>query len=234
MAEAAHDLVAYGAAARGALDSMAGERRCLVTRESGDRWGLVRCVVSPDGEVVPDISESLPGRGLWLTAHRDIVAKAVAKGLFSKAARRRVSVDPDLASRIERLLAQRCVELLGLARRGGLAVAGYAKVADALAAGRVALLMRAADSQGRDGRELAGRARDIPQVEILTGEELGRPFGRDHLVHVALAAGPLTGRVERECRRLEGFRAPSAAGQDGGSEDRIGDDGPAEPGRGET
>lgn len=224
MAEAAFDISARKASAVDAATSMTGERRCLVTRERGDRCDLVRCVVSPEGAVVPDISETLPGRGLWLKARRDIVETAIVKGLFARAARRRVTVDPDLGSQIERLLARRCIELIGLARRVGLAVAGYAKVADALAGGRVALLMRASDSDGRDGRELARRAPDIPRIEILTGEELGRPFGREHLVHVALGAGALTERLLRECRRLQGFRAPRS---------RI-EDGSARTGRGEN
>ena len=202
-------------------DTMSGERRCLVTRESGDRVRLVRCVVSPDGEIVPDIGETLPGRGLWLTARRDIVAKAIARGLFARAARRPVSVDPELAVRIERLLSARCVDLVGLGRRVGLAVAGYTKVAEALSRGRVALLLRASDSDGRDGRELAARAGDIPQAGVLTGAELGRPFGRDHLVHLAFGPGSLTERLVRECGRLEGFRAPVPAGSDPRESDGV-------------
>ena len=59
------------------------ERRCLVTGEVRPKAALVRFVVSPDGAIVPDIAERLPGRGLWLTARRDIVAAAVAKRLFA-------------------------------------------------------------------------------------------------------------------------------------------------------
>lgn len=190
---------------------MAGDRRCLVTRRSGDRFGLIRFVVGPDGAIVPDLAETLPGRGLWLTAHRDIVAAAVAKGQFARAARRPVTADPDLADRVERLLAQRCIELLGLARRAGLVDAGHLKVSEALRRGGVALLLRAADSDGRDGRELARMAGEAPVVPVLTGTELGTALGREHVVHVALGEGRLTDSLLRECRRLEGFRAGAAA-----------------------
>jgi predicted RNA-binding protein YlxR (DUF448 family) len=190
---------------------VSGDRRCRVTRRSGDRFGLIRFVVGPDGAIVPDLAETLPGRGLWLTAHRDIVATAAAKGLFARAARRPVTVDPDLAGQVERLLARRCVELIGLARRAGLVSAGHLKVAEALGRGRVALLLRAADSDGRDGRELARKAGDVPVVAVLTGMELGTALGREHVVHVALGVGRLTDRLLRECRRLEGFRAAASA-----------------------
>ena len=75
--------------------------------------------VAPDGTVVPDIGERLPGRGLWLTARRDIVAAASGKGLFAKAARAAAAAPADLADQVEALLARRCCELLGLARRAG-------------------------------------------------------------------------------------------------------------------
>jgi predicted RNA-binding protein YlxR (DUF448 family) len=190
---------------------MAGDRRCVVTRSSGDRYGLIRFVVGPNGAVVPDLAESLPGRGLWLTAHRDIVATAVAKGQFARAARRPVTVDPDLADQLEKLLARRCMELLGFARRAGLVSAGHQKVSEALRGGKVAILLRAADSEGRDGRELARQAGATPVVSVLTGMELGTALGREHVVHVALGDGRLTDSLLRECRRLEGFRADASA-----------------------
>jgi predicted RNA-binding protein YlxR (DUF448 family) len=204
---------------------MAGDRRCVVTRRSGDRYGLIRFVVGPDGAVVPDLAETLPGRGLWLTAHRDIVATAVAKGLFARAVRRPVAADPDLADRLEALLARRCIELLGFARRAGLVDVGHQKVAEALRRGKVALLLRAADSDGRDGRDLARKAGGAPVVSVLTGTELGTALGRDHVVHVALGEGRLTDSLLRECRRLEGFRAGAPA---------VESDSPGHDGRGEN
>ena len=43
------------------------ERKCLVSQESGLKAGLIRFVTSPDGVVVPDILEKLPGRGYYLS-----------------------------------------------------------------------------------------------------------------------------------------------------------------------
>lgn len=204
---------------------MAGDRRCVVTRGSGDRYGLIRFVVGPNGAIVPDLAESLPGRGLWLTAHRDIVATAVAKGQFARAARRPVKVDPDLVGQLESLLARRCVELLGFSRRAGLVSAGHQKVSEALRGGRVAVLLRAADSDGRDGRELAGKAGAAPVVSVLTGTEMGTALGREHVVHVALGEGRLTDSLLRECRRLEGIRAAAPA---------VDRESPGQSGRGEN
>ena len=51
-------------------------RTCILTRERRDRERLIRFVLSPEGEVVPDIAARLPGRGLWLTTSRRVVAEA--------------------------------------------------------------------------------------------------------------------------------------------------------------
>ena len=64
------------------------ERRCIVSGESGSTYGLVRFVVGPDGGIVPDLAEKLPGRGIWLSSDRDSLRTAVKKRAFSRAAPR--------------------------------------------------------------------------------------------------------------------------------------------------
>src|SRR5450432_2648570 len=141
-------------------------RRCLVTREVKPKTGLLRFVVGPEQQVVFDPAERLPGRGLWLSAGRDIVETAVAKGLFSKAAGERVSAPADLAAQVERLLGQRCLALMGLARRAGQLRTGFEKVREDLKAGRAALLLAASDGAA-DGRgKLAALAGDLPVIAL--------------------------------------------------------------------
>src|SRR5271154_922396 len=116
-------------------------RRCIVTGEERPKAELVRFVVGPDGAVVPDIDGRLPGRGLWTRAQRDIVAAAVTRRLFSRAAKQSVSTAPDLPDRVAALLLRRCVEGLGLARRAGQAVAGFEQVRSWLDHGRCGALV---------------------------------------------------------------------------------------------
>jgi len=186
------------------------ERRCIVTRTASPRDGLIRFVVSPDGEAVPDLGERLPGRGLWLSARRDIVQRACAENAFSKAARRNVSVAPDLADSLADLLDQRCLDLIGLARRSGQAVAGFDKVRAAAKTGDVALLLEASDGAS-DGRQKLERV--LPDSHVLTlwsSAALGAPFGRDRAVHVAILAGGIADRLIREAARLRGMRNEGA------------------------
>lgn len=192
------------------MTAPAPQRRCIVTGEVRDRDTLVRVVVAPDGAVVPDIAARLPGRGLWLTPRRDIVEQAVAKRIFARAARRPVAAPPELADRIESLLARRCCDALGLARRAGLAVAGFERVGEAACRGRAGLLLFALDGAEGGYRKLAAFGRDRPLARVLTAAELGGAFGRERTVHASVAAGPLCRRLLIDLSRLVGLRAGAA------------------------
>jgi len=197
----------------GAAPASSPQRRCIVTGELHDRARLLRFVVGPDGAVVPDVAARLPGRGLWLTPRRDIVDRAVAKRMFARAARRPVTTPPELADRIESLLAQRCCDALGLARRAGLAVAGFDQVSDAIRRGRAGLLLSAVGGAVAGRRKLAGIGPKLPSARVLTAAELGAAFGRERIVHAAVADGPLCRRLCVDLARLAGLRADSAVGQ---------------------
>ena len=155
---------------------------------------------------MPDVEARLPGRGLWLTPRRDIVERAVAKRIFARAARRPVSAAPELADRIEALLAQRCVDALGLARRAGLAVAGFDRVGEALRHGKVGLLLAALDGAETGRDKLAALGRELPRASVLRAAELGAAFGREHIVHAAVGEGPLCRRLLLDLSRLRGLR----------------------------
>ena len=116
--------------------SRGAERRCLATGQVLPKAALVRFVVGPDGALVVDVEERLPGRGLWVKADRAALEKAAAKRLFGRSARQMVIVPGDLPAQVVARLERRCLDLLGLARRAGLAVAGFEKVRDWIRSGR--------------------------------------------------------------------------------------------------
>lgn len=187
-------------------------RRCLVTGESRTRDALLRFVVGPDGRVVPDVEGRLPGRGLWLVPVRDIVKTAVVKRFFARATKRDVAVDEGLDDRVEALLVRRSIERLGLSRRAGEAVAGFTQVGKAVREGGIAVLLEAADGSSDGRNRLVRLAPGLPVIDLLTAGELGRAFGRTHVVHAALLRGRLAEGFIAEQARLAGFRASSNEG----------------------
>jgi predicted RNA-binding protein YlxR (DUF448 family) len=186
------------------------ERRCIVTGDVQPKAGLVRFVLGPDGLIYPDIAEKLPGRGIWVTADRDVLETAIQKGLFARAAKAPAKTPENMVEMVETALASRVVELISLVRKSGRAVIGFEKVKGWLAEGRAKVLLQASDGSDRGKGKLwtpeGGR-----WFGCLTSQELGLAFGRDRAIHGALAAGGLTPRVIEEISRLAGLRR-----QDGG------------------
>jgi uncharacterized protein len=177
---------------------------------------MIRFVVSPGRELVPDLSARLPGRGIWLSASADVIEPACAKGLlaraFARAAHGPVSVPHDFLSVLEMSLVQRIGERLGLARRAGQAIAGFEKAREWLRTGRVRLVMQASDgSETERARFLSGIRDTVPVLSPLSGAAMGRVFGRDYVVHVAIAPGKLADSLELESGRLAGLRTRPAA-----------------------
>jgi hypothetical protein len=185
-------------------------RRCIASGEVRPKQELIRFVGGPDGTVVPDLAERLPGRGLWLSPRRDAMAKACARNLFARAAKASLRVPDDLVERVDRLLARRCLDLVGVAKRSGAAVSGYEQVAGALAAGRAAMLLAASDAAEAGRRKLRALARargsEVPVVELFTAEELGRALGHDARVHVAIAPSRIAARLAKDIARLTSLR----------------------------
>jgi ribosomal protein L7Ae-like RNA K-turn-binding protein len=142
-----------------------------------------------------------------LTPRREILERALAKRLFARAARRPLSVPEEFADRVEALLAQRCCDAIGLARRSGLAIAGYEKVCEAVRAGKAAMLLSALDGAEGGRGKVRALGRNLPLAAVLTAAELGGVFGRDHVVHVALGGSRLSARLISDAEKLAGFRS---------------------------
>ncbi len=191
------------------------DRKCIVTGEVREEAHLIRFVISPDGDVVPDVAAKLPGRGIWVSADRASVEKAVAKNHFSKAAKANVRASAELPTLVEKQIVRRMMDDLGLAKRGGQIVTGFDSVAEMLQGRqKPALLVEARDGAADGRRKLLGVARaqgvDPAIIDCLSNDELSVALGLGNVIHAALKAGPLADRLIFEAGRLAGFREPKA------------------------
>ena len=193
---------------RGGRDKSHGdpERRCIATGEVQPKRGLIRFAMSPDGDIVPDILEKLPGRGIWVSAERDALDVAVTKNLFSKAAKRQAKVPGSLVSDVEVLLAKRLIDQISMARKAGKAVAGYEKVKNWLGREEARILFQATDGSERGKSKLYPPGGKGSFFEVLTASELGLSFGRERVIHAALGFGGLTEKIREDAIRLSGVR----------------------------
>ncbi|HKL65895.1 MAG TPA: RNA-binding protein [Roseovarius sp.] len=192
------------------------ERKCIATGEVRPKALLVRFVIGPDGDVVPDIAAKLPGRGIYVVPDRAAIDRAAKKGLFARVARQQVRVPEDLPAVVEDLIARQVINLVSLARKGGGAVAGYEKVKDRLMRGDVRALLQASDGSER-GKSGLSTPEGATYIGSLTADELGQAFSRQTTIHAVLGYGGLAQRVVEEAARLKGLRV-----SDGGTARRKG------------
>ncbi|WP_299780062.1 RNA-binding protein [uncultured Roseobacter sp.] len=181
------------------------DRKCIATGEVQPKFGLIRFVAGPEGQIVPDILGKLPGRGIYVAADRAALEKAVQKRLFARGAKQPVTVPEDLVGEVERQLARRVIDLISLQRKAGKAVAGYEKVKSWLQLEEAEVLIQAVDGSGR-GKSKLSTPHYGHYIGWLTADELGLAFGRQTVIHGALASGGLTQRVVEEANRLKGVR----------------------------
>ena len=179
-------------------------RMCAVTRQVSPIDDLIRFVVGPSGDVVPDLKRKLPGRGLWLSASHATVSEAVKRKVFGRGFKREVRVSPALADETERLLVRAVIEALAMAAKAGQVVSGFTKAEDAIGQRDMVALLHASDgaadgirkldakldAQTRQTAENTGKSHDVPVIAALTSEELDLALGRSNVIHAAVLAGP--------------------------------------------
>ena len=192
-------------------------RRCALTRARRPKDELIRFVLGPDGAVVPDLKERLPGRGVWLTAAHDRVAEAAKRNVFARALKTEAKVPESLAAQVDRLLADAALSALALANKAGEAVFGHAKVEEAIAKGRVLALVHAQEAAEDGCRKLDGKARGMregspaPVVRAFGVDELSLASGRTNVIHAALIQGGAARKFLAAAARVERYRKGSAA-----------------------
>ncbi len=188
------------------------ERRCIVSHENLPEARLIRFALAPGGVVTPDVAAKLPGRGAWVRADRQSIEQAAKKGAFSRAFKAEARADAGLADQTETLLARRCLDFLGLARRAGAIAIGATQVEQAIRARSALMLIEASDGAA-EGREklmslhIGLWRRAPPTVGCFSAADLGVALGRERVIHACLLQERLATGWAAEIGRLAGFRA---------------------------
>jgi predicted RNA-binding protein YlxR (DUF448 family) len=176
------------------------ERMCAVTRAVRPIDELIRFVVAPTGEAIPDLKRKLPGRGLWVTANRKTVAEAAKRNVFAKGFKKPIKAQPTLAEDTDKLMVRGCIEALAMTAKAGAVVSGFTKVEDVLKRQNAMALLHASDGAPDGIRKLDGIARQnaefgdnpqlLPIITVLSCDELDLALGRSNVIHAAVLTGP--------------------------------------------
>ncbi|WP_295844148.1 RNA-binding protein [Tardiphaga sp.] len=176
------------------------ERMCAVSRSVRPIDELIRFVVAPTGEAIPDLKRKLPGRGLWVSANRKAVTEAAKRNVFAKGFKKNVKASPTLADDTDKLMVRGVIEALAMAGKAGVIISGFTKVEDVLKRGDAQALIHASDGAADGIRKLDGTARQaaefnenprpLPIITVLSCDELDLALGRSNVIHAAVLTGP--------------------------------------------
>ena len=189
-------------------------RTCIVERAGREKPFLLRFVLSPQGGIVPDIKGTLPGRGVWVTAKKSIVAEAVRRRAFQRAFRKPVTAAGELPCQVEELLRRAALERLSICNKAGLVVVGFAKVEEALNRGEIVGLLHAGGAAeggkaklDRKYEALRSGKDHIAPENCFSSAEISLATGRVNVIHAGLKDGGATRAFFQALDRLSNYRA---------------------------
>jgi predicted RNA-binding protein YlxR (DUF448 family) len=200
---------------RGATRALGVERTCALTRELKPASEMIRFVLDPAGEVVPDVKRKLPGRGIWITASRAAIEDAAKRNVFARGFKRDVRTAGDLAARTDQLIERAAIDALAIAGKAGAVICGFTRIEAAIGRDDIRALLHAADAGGEGKRKLdaalrretSGKSSEIVVIDAFTGAQLDLALNRPNVVHAALLAGPGSETFLTRVARLTYFRA---------------------------
>jgi uncharacterized protein len=190
------------------------DRTCIVTGKAGEPDDMIRFVAGPDGAVVPDIGQKLPGRGCWVTGERGHVEQAIKTGKFARGLKESVKADLGLADQLDELLVQDALRSFAMARKAGQMTSGATQVDKAVRSG-AALAVLASLEAAEDGVRKIDQARratvhlggpDISSFRLFSVEQMDLAFGDGNVIHAAILDGGAGYSALRRTMRLDRYR----------------------------
>ena len=183
--------------------------KCAVSDAELPEAQMLRFVISPQGVLTPDLEQRLSGTTFWVQARYDMVA-ALADKVDNKIGQ---NAPQDLAKRVARRLEEKYLSRLSLARKAGQIVLGSTKVAAALAANKVGLLLAAQDGAAGGRKKLAAQARrqNVPLIALFTAAQLSMALGRDNVIHVGVAGKKWVPQLIFEAKIIADYKLSAIA-----------------------
>jgi predicted RNA-binding protein YlxR (DUF448 family)/ribosomal protein L30E len=186
------------------------QRSCLGCRQSRDRDALIRFVLSPQSELVPDIEAKLPGRGAYTCVSGTCLQSALKQRQFSRAFKREVvTASPDdMSVQVGAILRRRLLGYIGLANKAGQVISGGSLVSDAIRGsqkpGLILIAMDVSESIGEKIEQLAV-VHQIACFRIMKKDDLGAILGKAPRSAVAIRMGGFVAQLTQEIERYRNF-----------------------------
>ena len=181
-------------------------RKCIVTGNILPKSELLRFVVLPNGQMLPDFNKKLGGKGVYLSNSKTLLTGlTLKKNPLNKILHQNVIITPELPQMVEGILAKKGLEGINLARKAGDLILGFEKVKDIIAKGKAAFVIEATDA-GDDGKQkIATIAKDLEKFSLYDVATLSEALNRENTVYLVVAKGHMDGVIREAFRRYQTF-----------------------------
>lgn len=186
-----------------------------MSRETIERKCIVEGIVKPLSEMLrfvevnntllPDFNKKLPGKGMYVTANRLSLQKAIDKKIFHKVSRHNLKISDDFMNMVDNLIKQKALESINIARKSGALVTGFEKVKEATKKNNVEFIIQAIDA-GTDGKEkVALFAKSIEIFNLFSIDELDITLNKQNTVHMAILKSDVSAMVYNNLKKYQNF-----------------------------
>lgn len=182
---------------------------CAVTDEVLPIEQMIRFVVDPNGSIVADLTQKLPGVFLWVKADNAVLKKAIWRNTFAAKTRQTIKIPENLMESIESGLTRHAMQTLSLAKRAGELRFGFSKVDEVLRSHTAAVYVVASDAKenGREKLERLAIHDNLPVIDEWSSAQLSAAIGEENVIHMALADGGLTHKLLEILTKLKAVKS---------------------------
>lgn len=186
------------------------QRSCVGCRTSKDKAFLLRFVLTPETEIMPDLENRLPGRGAYTCVDKRCLAAAIEQRQFKRSFKHDVTVMPaeQMVEHVRQQLHGRIIGLIGLANKAGLITGGGSMVLDALKGKKMpGLVIVATDVSEAIGGKIiyASAVHGVPHRIAVTKDDFGAILGKAPRSAIAVASGGFVAQLVKAIDRYRNF-----------------------------
>jgi len=176
------------------------QRTCVACRENKPQEQLVRYVVAPDGTLVVDYRQRLPGRGAYTCCDSNCLRTAIEKKQFQRSFRGHCQLGgfDSMLVQLRQALEQKIINLLGMGRKSSQVVSGSNAVITALRQGaELGVVLMTQDISPQIAGKIAALAerQQVDFSRLLSKDLLGQILGKGERSVVAVARGSLADAI---------------------------------------
>ena len=180
------------------------ERKCILNGKVKPLNELLR-FVELNNELLPDFNKKLPAKGMYVTANKLSLTKALEKKLFHKVSRHNLRIAEDFMENVEKLLKQKALDSLNIARKSSALLTGFEKIKEAIKKDKVSFIIEATDA-GHDGQEkMALLAKTIEIFNLFSIDELDKTLNKENTVYVAVLKSNVESMVYHNLKKYQNF-----------------------------